>query len=149
MKHNPRRLQLDTYPHQVELTLRFADIDPQWHVNNVRVGEYYQEARVSFFRHLSEHTGYKRAAGSRTLVAHQSIDYLDEVKYPGSIVVGIGVSRIGTSSWSFGMGLFKDSKCLGLSTTVLVYGTEQGASPIPTQYRDVLQQFMLPADSLT
>lgn len=148
MKHNPRRLQLETYPHRTEITLRFADIDPQWHLNNVRVGEYYQEARVSFFRHLHE-LGYERVPASRTLVVHQSIDYLSEVTYPGTIVVGIGVSRIGTSSWTFAMGLFKDARCMGLSTTVLVYGSESGATPIPPAYRSLLERLLLPADSLS
>ena len=149
MKHHPKRLALDTYPHRTEISLRFADIDPQWHLNNVRVGEYYQEARVTFFRHLSKQSGYERAPGSRTLVVHQSIDYLNEVKYPGVITVGIGVSRIGTTSWSFAMGMFKDATCVGLSTTVLVYGLETGAAPIPPSYRAMLERFLLPADSLT
>jgi acyl-CoA thioester hydrolase len=148
MKHNPQRLKLDTYPFRTDLTLRFADIDPQWHVNNVRIGEYYQEARVTFFRHLNHDFGYQRMPGSRTLVVHQSLDYLDEVTYPGLITVGIGVTRIGSSSWSFGMGLFKDGRCAGLSATVLVYGLENGASPIPDGYRDLLQRFLLPPDSL-
>lgn len=149
MKHNPQRLELHTYPFKTDITLRFADIDPQWHVNNVRVGEYYQEARVTFFRHLHHNFGYQRAPASRTLVANQSIDYLNEVTYPGLITVGIGVTRVGTTSWSFGMGLFKEGKCAGLSSTVLVYGTESGTAPIPDSYRALLQQFMLPATSLS
>lgn len=148
MKHNPLRLQLPTYPHRTEITLRFADIDPQWHLNNVRVGEYYQEARVSFFRHLSKDLGYERAAGSRTLVVHQSIDYLSEVTYPGSILVGIGVSRIGSSSWSLAMGMFKGETCVGLSATVLVYGLADGSAPIPPAFRALLERFLLPAASL-
>jgi acyl-CoA thioester hydrolase len=148
MRHNPLRLQLSTYPHCVEITLRFADIDPQMHVNNVRVGEYYQEARVSFFRRLHE-MGYERPPGSRTLVAHQSIDYLQEITYPGSIVIGIGVSRIGQTSWHLSMGMFGRERCLGLSTAVLVYGTEAGATAIPTGYRAGLERFMLPANALT
>lgn len=149
MKHNPLRLQLSTYPHRTEITLRFADIDPQWHLNNVRVGEYYQEARVSFFRHFSQDLGYERAAGSRTLVVNQSIDYLSEVTYPGSIVVGIGVSRIGTSSWALAMGMFKADVCVGLSTTVLVHGVADGPAPIPAAFRSLLDRFLLPAASLS
>ncbi len=148
MKHNPLRLRLPTYPQRTEITLRFADIDPQWHLNNVRVGEYYQEARVSFFRHLSEDLGYVRAAGARTLVVNQSIDYLREVTYPGSIVVGIGVGRIGSSSWSLAMGMFKGEDCVGLSTTVLVYGLAAGPAPLPPAFREVLERFRLPPASL-
>jgi acyl-CoA thioester hydrolase len=149
MKHNPLRLQLPTYPHRTEITLRFADIDPQWHLNNVRVGEYYQEARVSFFRHLSKDLGYERAAGSRTLVVHQSIDYVSEVTYPGSIVVGLGVSRIGTTSWALAMGMFKHDACMGLSTSVLVHGLADGAALIPPAFRALLERFLLPSDSLS
>jgi acyl-CoA thioester hydrolase len=149
MKHNQQRLKLDTYPHRTEISLRFADIDPQWHLNNVRVGEYYQEGRVAFFRHLHETQGYQRVAGSRTLVVHQSIDYLNEVTYPGTITIGIGVSRVGSSSWSFAMGMFKDAQCAGLSTTVLVYGLKSGSAPIPPTYLALLEKHMMPADSLT
>jgi acyl-CoA thioester hydrolase len=149
MKHNPLRLELATYPHRTEITLRFADVDPQWHLNNVRIAEYYQEARLSFFRHLSTDLGYERAPDSRTLIAHQSIDYLSEVTYPGSIVVGLGVSRIGTSSCSLAMGLFKDGTCAGLSTTTLVHGRADGAAPIPPALRALLERFLLPAGSLT
>lgn len=147
MKHDPLRLQLSTYPHRTEISLRFADIDPQWHLNNVRVAEYYQEARVSFFRHLSKDLGYERPAGSRTLVAHQSIDYLSEVTYPGSIIVGIGVGRIGSSSWSLAMGMFKDDVCVGLSATVLVNGAADGSAPLPPEFRSLLERFVLPTAS--
>jgi acyl-CoA thioester hydrolase len=148
MKHNSLRLQLDTYPHRTEISLRFADIDPQWHLNNVRVGEYYQEGRVAFFRHLHQSLGYERVQGSRTLVVHQSIDYLNEVTYPGHITIGIGVSKVGTTSWSFAMGMFKDGICAGLSTTVLVYGMKEGPTPIPDRYRALLEQHLMPAASL-
>jgi acyl-CoA thioester hydrolase len=148
MKPNPLRLKLETYPRQTEISLRFADIDPQRHLNNVRVGEYYQEGRVAFFHYLHRERGYERAQGSRTLVVHQSIDYLSEVTYPGSITIGIGVSKVGTTSWSFAMGMFKDGRCAGLSTTVLVYGRREGPAPIPADYRSLLEQHLMPAASL-
>jgi acyl-CoA thioester hydrolase len=149
MKQNPLRLELATYPHRTEISLRFADIDPQWHLNNVRVGEYYQEGRVTFFRHLHQERGYERAPGSRTLVVHQSIDYLSEVTYPGTITIGIGVSKVGTKSWSFAMGMFKDGLCAGLSSTVLVYGLQTGPAPLPDSYRALLEQYLMPPASLT
>jgi acyl-CoA thioester hydrolase len=149
MKQNPLRLDLATYPHRTEISLRFSDIDPQWHLNNVRVGEYYQEGRVTFFRHLHKERGYERVPGSRTLVAHQSIDYLDEVTYPGTVTIGIGVSKVGTRSWSFAMGMFKDGRCTGLSSTVLVYGLETGPAPLPDSYRTLLEEYLMPAASLT
>lgn len=146
MKPNPPRLRLDTYPHRTEISLRFSDIDPQWHLNNVRVGEYYQEGRVAFFRHLHRDYGYQRTPGSRTLVVHQAFDYLAEVTYPGTMTIGAGITRVGNSSWTFGLGAFKDGVCVGLSKSVLVYALEAGAAPIPQDYRDLLERFLLPLD---
>jgi len=100
-------------------------------------------------RHLTHDLGHERPKDTRAWVVHQSIDYLSEVSYPGVVVVGIGVSRIGTSSWSVAMGLFAEGRCAGLSTAVLVHGLDTGPAPIPESQRALLQRFMLPADSLT
>jgi len=59
-----------------EESTRFADIDPQWHLNNVRVAEFYQEGRISFNRALSKEFQLEREQGRRILVARQSLDYL-------------------------------------------------------------------------
>jgi acyl-CoA thioesterase FadM len=36
-----------SYPHKVRVLARFADVDPLWHINNVAIAQYYEEARVS------------------------------------------------------------------------------------------------------
>ena len=47
MKPHASRLDLTVYPHQVEVQSRFADVDPLWHLNNVRLVELYQDYRRS------------------------------------------------------------------------------------------------------
>ena len=43
----PYRLDPDRYPLKVRILARYADVDPLWHINNVAVAQYYEEARVS------------------------------------------------------------------------------------------------------
>ena len=136
------RLDLRVYPHQVEVQSRFADVDPQWHLNNVRLVELYQEGRTSFNIALWGQTNLDPRT-HRLLVARQSIDYLGEVEWPGSVFIGAGVGHVGNKSYSIGLGMFQGGKCVGVSDAVLVYATEQGTAPLPDVMRDMLKTRML------
>ena len=123
---------------------RFADVDPQWHLNNVRLVELYQEARTSFNLALWGRSNID-ARSHRLLVVRQSIDYLGEVEWPGSVSIGVGVAHTGTKSYTIGLAMFQDDKCVGVSDSVLVYATEQGTAPLPEYMREALAAKMLPA----
>jgi acyl-CoA thioester hydrolase len=147
MKPNPHRCNLSIYPHRIEIAARFSDIDPQWHLNNVRLAEYYQEGRVSFHRSLKHEFDLERVHGTRTLVAHQSIDYLGEVRYPGSVTLGVGIAHVGTSSYSLGLAMFQQDNCIGLSMAVMVHADQRGPTPLPLHLRQILSNRLLPIDA--
>lgn len=147
MKANPRRLDLGIYPYHVQIETRFADVDPLWHVNNVKIAEYYQEARVSFDAALRNEIDSERAADSHTVVAHLSIDYLHEVKYPGAVMLGVGVGHLGNSSYSVMLAMFQHDRCVGLGTTVLVHASSGSPEALPDRWREVLQKKLLPQDA--
>jgi acyl-CoA thioesterase FadM/gamma-glutamylcyclotransferase (GGCT)/AIG2-like uncharacterized protein YtfP len=140
VKPDPGRLDPQIYPFKIDIQARFADIDPQWHLNNVRIAELYQEARISFHHALSSEFELERNPEQRVLVARQSIDYLSEVQWPGLLSVGIGVSHVGGSSFAFGMAMFQAYRCVGISDAVLVYATRQGSARVPDRLRDVLNR---------
>lgn len=144
MKPNPLRLDLRIYPHKVDIQARYADVDPQWHLNNVRLVELYQEGRISFNRAISHEFALQHKPGRRMLVARQSIDYLLEVKWPGTITIGAGVTRVGGASFSLGLAMFQDGKCVGVSDAVHVYVLAQGPTRIPEGLREALERRMLP-----
>ena len=147
MKPNPRRFDLAIYPLKLEVSARFADIDPQWHLNNVRIAEFYQEGRVSFNHALRDEFQLEREHGSRTLVARQSMDYLAEVEWPGLITIGVGVSRIGGASFSLALALFQKGRCAGISDAVLVHANKEGPARLPVRLREVLSTKLLPEDA--
>ena len=147
MKPNSLRLDLQIYPHKVDIQARYADVDPQWHLNNVRIVELYQEGRISFNRMISKEFGMLHEQGHRILVARQSIDYLLEVKWPGMVTIAAGVTRVGGASFSLGLAMFQLGKCVGVSDAVHVYAFQQGPTRIPEGLREVLERRMLPTSA--
>jgi acyl-CoA thioester hydrolase len=147
MKSNAARLILRTYPVTVEILTRYSDIDSQHHINNVAVAEFYQESRLGFHRALNP-SHAERPHGSRTLVAHHEMDYLSEIEYPGTVLVGVGVARIGNSSYVLASGMFQNERCVGLANTVLVHANSAGPLAIPTPMRLLLEKKRLPDEAL-
>ena len=149
MKTNPRLLDPAIYRHSFEMTTRFSDLDTQKHLNNSRLTEFYQEARVSFNALLEREHGFKRPVGSRSLVAHISIDYLAEVSYPHPVTMRVGVAQVGRTSLTLVIALFSEGRCAGLARAVLVNSDANGPSPITPEWREMLNLYQLPADALT
>jgi acyl-CoA thioester hydrolase len=142
---DPHRLDPSFYPLQVKVLARYADVDPLWHINNVAIAQYYEEARVTAGARLFGDVRIPTPAGERVLVAHQSIDYLHEACYPGTLEVGIGVLKVGNTSYTFAMGMFQDGRCVSVSNAVMVFADDKGPARIPEYFRERLAVWLLGA----
>lgn len=140
---SPLRADPASYPNKVQILARFADVDPLWHINNVAIAQYFEEARVSTIRAMSGNSRIPATADERILIAKQTIDYVSEGNYPGALCVGIGVVRIGITSFTLGMAVFQDKRCVAVSDAVMVLANDQGPKAIPDDYRKRLEQQML------
>jgi acyl-CoA thioester hydrolase len=141
----PYRLDPERYPLKVRILARYADVDPLLHINNVAVAQYYEEARVSATMMVMGGKSIPAAGHERILIAHQSIDYLREGTYPGSLDVGVGVMRIGRTSYRYGMAMFQDGACTSVSEAVLVYADAHGPARLPEDYRQRLEAWLITA----
>lgn len=135
MKPEPFRLSRAAYPYFRTVPARFGDMDEEGHLNNVALAGFYEEARVSFLRH---HLSAKDGHDFRFVIANMNISYLAEAHYPGDYDIGVGVSRVGNSSFGLGAGLFLGDACLGVMDTVQVVIVEDKPSAIPQRLRDAL-----------
>jgi acyl-CoA thioester hydrolase len=142
---DPHRLDPSFYPLKVKILARYADVDPLWHINNVAIAQYYEEARVTAGARLFGDVRIPTPAGERVLVAHQSIDYLHEASYPGTLEVGIGVLKVGNTSYTFAMGMFQDGRCVSVSNAVMVFADDKGPARIPEHFRERLAVWLLGA----
>ncbi len=140
---NPHRLDPSYYPARVPILARYADVDPLWHINNVALAQYFEEARVASMKQMFGDLRIPTPAGERVLLAHQSVDYLREAGYPGTLEAGVGVLRIGNTSWTLGMGMFQAGRCVTISDAVLVYADASGPARVPDNYRSRLEAWLL------
>ena len=125
------------YPVHHQLQTRVGDLDGYGHLNAVRLGQYYEDARAVFQRSI------RRDGRARVVVAQFAVRYLAEGKWPGDVEVGTGVVRIGTSSYAIGQALFQGRRCIGLCETVLVHIRDSRPAPLPTDYRAELGRFLI------
>ena len=141
MKDDPRRRDPAAYPWSVELQTRFADMDVNFHLNNVAITRFFEETRIRFNWELI-------AAGvpverPRYLVAHVAVDYLGEGRYPLPLLTTYAVGDIGRSSFRCLMAMFQAGTCIALSDSVLVYRGDARPAPLPDALRTRLEAFPL------
>jgi acyl-CoA thioester hydrolase len=124
----PSRTLQTSYPCVSPVIARYADVDPYWHLNNVAIATYFEDARITFVAGLLE-IDRLTGARSRVLLARLAIDYLREGRWPGTLQVGAGVTTVGRTSVTVGLGLFQDEACIAVSDAVLVRLGEAGPAP--------------------
>ncbi|OAA25739.1 acyl-CoA thioester hydrolase [Frankia sp. EI5c] len=147
-KYDPARAELTNYPFVLTMQPRFGDMDSLGHVNNVAIAAMFEEARVAMNRELlgASHVALPQDERPLPVVAARvEINYLGEVRYPGSYEVGVGIGRLGSSSIVQVCGLFEAGVCLALCDTVLVHRGPTGPAPVPGQVRELLLTRTFPA----
>ncbi|MCH4890940.1 acyl-CoA thioesterase [Acidaminobacter sp. JC074] len=81
--------------------LRYRDTDKQGHVNNANFSTFFETGRTELL-YLHE-GGPIHDEDSSFVIARIELDYISEIKWPGTVEIGTLVKRIGNSS----IGLFE------------------------------------------
>ena len=131
-----------TYYHPI--TVRFADLDAQNHVNNAVYLTYVESARLGYY----EQAGiWQQGTDVNTgmVVAHNEIDYLAPIFFRQEIRVGLRLARLGHKSFSlsFLIESVPDGVPLATGASVMVpYDSQADKSiPIPADWRKKLLEF--------
>lgn len=122
--------------------VRFADLDPLGHANNNSIGVYFESGRLG----LHDAAGLPvLMRGTAVVLARLAIDYRAEIHFPNELRIGVGVLRVGRTSWTTGAGLFVDGRCCATSeaVTVLIDRDTRRPTPLPADMRDALSRFIL------
>jgi acyl-CoA thioester hydrolase len=135
------RLGRDVFGVFRTIPTRWADNDVYGHVNNV---VYYSWFDTAVNAWLVEQ-GFLDIAGSAAigLVVETSCSYFESVAFPESVEVGIGVERLGNSSVTYRIGIFRAggerAAAQGRFTHVYVDRATQRPVPIPVDLRAALE----------
>jgi len=141
---------MPTYRFSHPIEVRYADLDPQRHVNNAVVLSYLEQARARYLEHLGLWDGVDFDAIG-IIVAEVTVRYRAPIVYTDKLIVELGATRLGTKSLHLEYLVRRqDGGPLATGRSVLVaYDYGRGASiPIPDDWRRRIAEFEgLPADA--
>ena len=125
-----RRLELAAYPFTIPFRLLWGDADLLGHINNVAIGRYLDETRVSLFREIFA-GGLSDTVPVRGMLATLTATYLAETLYPGEVTVATSIGAIGRTSITEWIAVFQGDRCTVVADAVIVWAGPEGPSPIP------------------
>lgn len=120
----------ENFQHLRHDILRFADLDRNGHLNNVKFFEFCQESRVSLFRAVGAHDGED---GMAWMIVALSINFHAQVHWPGDIETGTMVLKIGKTSLRLGQGIFNGGRCVATAEMTMVRVDQATNKPHPIE----------------
>ena len=141
----PKIRQRNQYAFIFPIQTRWADNDLYGHVNNVTYYSYFDTAanalliqKAGFNIHHSPLIG---------LVVSSSCNFMQELSYPEIIEVGVAIEKIGRSSLSYDLAIFKQGQdhasAQGNFVHVFVERAHKKSTPIPLEMRDALTHYLI------
>lgn len=110
--------QLADFPLLATEKTRFGDTDAFGHINNAVVSTFLESGRGELLRY----GGVKiDGEGCRFVVARVEIDFRDELTFPGDVVIGTRIARIGRSSLTCDQAVFQHGVCRVTAVSTLVH----------------------------
>lgn len=118
----------EDFPYRTVETIRFGDLDRQNHVNNAVFATFFESGRVIVL--YGEEYGLT-VPGTSFVLAHLSIDFVGEMRWPGEVEIGTAISRVGNSSLGMEQALFVDGVCVATADNALVLVDKTTRKPRP------------------
>ena len=119
---------LEDFPYRLSDNVRFADLDPNQHVNNAAYASYFETARVTL---MKDGANGLSPEGFGWVMVRLDINFRAELHWPGKIELGLGVAKIGRTSVSFDQVVFSEGRCVASAQSVSVLIDEATRKPRP------------------
>ncbi|MCW2511306.1 MAG: putative 4-hydroxybenzoyl-CoA thioesterase [Mycobacterium sp.] len=143
MSGGERELTPDDFPVHWPVLTRWADNDMFGHLNNA---VYYELFDTAINAWLNTEAGVDPVTAPWLgVVAESGCRYFAELQFPDPLVVGLAVTRLGTSSVTYRLALFKPGEAetvaaVGHWVHVYVDRTTRRPVPVPDAIRAVLNR---------
>ena len=124
---------------------RWADNDMYGHVNNVTYYSYFDTAANAL---LIQKAGFDiRTSKIIGLVVDSACSFLQELSYPEIIEVGVAIKKIGNTSLTYDLAIFKQgndqASAQGHFVHVFVDRQTRKSTSISSEMRDALQRYLI------
>jgi acyl-CoA thioester hydrolase len=120
--------RLEDFPFRLTDNVRFADLDPNQHVNNAVYATYFETGRVTL---MKDHSYGLMPEGLSWIMVRLDIHFRAELRWPGTVEMGLGVSRFGRTSVTFDQVVFSQGRCVASAQAVTVLIDEATRRPTP------------------
>ena len=120
--------RLEDFPYRLSDNVRYADLDPNQHVNNAVYATYFETGRVTL---MKDHSFGLMPEGLAWMLVRLDIHFRAELRWPGTIEMGLGVSKFGRTSVTFDQVVFSEGKCVASAQSVTVLIDEATRKPTP------------------
>lgn len=134
-KPDPRRLDPGRFPCRIQVTTRFADLDPNGHVNNLAIAAAIEDGRVRMFDALG------RYEGARRIILSLTLEFLGEADHSRHLDVFSGVLSIGRTSWTVEQFAMQGDTAVAWSTATLLMMID-GKPRMPGPWREGLRSVL-------
>jgi acyl-CoA thioester hydrolase len=127
-----------TFTH--DITTRFADLDPNGHINNVAMAAVFEDGRVRFI----QGAGFREALGDRRfMVVSVGIDYLAQAHFPHPLTCHTAALAVGTSSWTVQQLVLQSGAPVATARTTVVCTDGQRPVPLTDTLRALLAPWLM------
>ena len=120
--------RLEDFPYRLTDNVRFADLDPNQHVNNAVYATYFETGRVTLMKDRSYGL---LPAGVTWIMVQLDMHFRAELRWPGTIEMGLGVVKFGRTSVTFDQVVFSEGICVASARSVSVLLDEATRKPTP------------------
>lgn len=129
--------RLEDFPYRLSDNVRFADLDPNQHVNNAVYATYFETGRVTLMKDRSYGL---MPDGVTWIMVRLDMHFRAELRWPGTIEMGLGVVKFGRTSVTFDQVVFSGGTCVASARSVSVLLDEATRKPTPLT-ADILKSF--------
>ena len=135
-------IRLDDYPIKTYDKIRYRDMDRQGHVNNAVFSSFLETGRVELIYNSSNQI---ISMDSSFVIASLNLDFILELKWPGTVEIGTGIIKIGTSSIKIVQGLYQDKKLAATAETIIVQTNKKTGSskPLSSKAKEILNRYLI------
>jgi acyl-CoA thioester hydrolase len=120
--------RLEDFPYRLTDNVRFGDLDPNQHVNNAVYATYFETGRVTL---MKDRSFGLMPEGLAWIMVRLDMHFRAELKWPGTIEMGLGVSKFGRTSVTFDQVVFSEGRCVASAQSFSVLIDEATRKPVP------------------
>jgi acyl-CoA thioester hydrolase len=136
---------MDEFRFYHPIEVRYADLDPQGHVNNARFLTFFEQGRVTYLMQLGLFSKDQSFLDVGIIIADARITFLAPVYFGQDVRVGVRVSRMGNKSMSMDYRVIDsaDGRELATGSTTIVafdYHLHQ-TIPVPEDWRKKIHKY--------